>query len=143
MSEAPAQPKNPERLEVEELTRLQPGLARLMPEIANRYWKCAHAGRARNWDLARWQLKEMVKLFRLGNVTRPKYEKDVETFIHEDIEPIRIAIENSDLEAFNHAIDEAIDAANDFHRRWNKQFIVWKLPEQPPQDLVLTPRSEP
>ena len=136
-----AAPANPTRLEPEDLTRLQPGLARLMPEIADRLWKCAHAGRARNWELARWQLKEMVKLFRLGNITRPKYEKDVESYLHDDIEPIRAAIEAGDLEAFEHALTEAVDAANDFHRRWNKGFIVWRLPDQPPLDLDLTPRT--
>jgi hypothetical protein len=143
MSDGAAQPANPTRLEPEQLTRLQPGLARLMPEIADRYWKCAHAGRARNWELARWQLKEMVKLFRLGNITRPKYEKDVETYLHDDIEPIREAIEKGDLAAFEHALAEAVDGANDYHRRWNKGFIVWKLPDQPPLDLDLTPRSTP
>lgn len=142
MSETPAQPKNPERLEIEELTRLQPGLARLMPEIANRYWRCAHAGRAGNWELARWQLKEMVKLFRLGNITRPKYEPDVESFIHDDIEPVRAAIESGDADAFERAIAEAVDAANDFHRRWKKEFIVYRVPDQPPPDLDLTPRAK-
>src|SRR5207237_1055627 len=81
--ETEAQPKNPERLELEELTGLQPGLARLMPEIGARFWKAHYAARAQNWPLASWQLREMRKLMRLGTVTRPKYTDDLEEFIHE------------------------------------------------------------
>jgi hypothetical protein len=139
VSETP-QPKNPERLELEALTALQPGLARLMPEIGVRMWKAYHAGRAQNWELATWQLKEMRKLFRLGNVTRPKYEANVEAFIDEDLAPLFSACEAADLAAFEHAFHEAVDAANEYHRRWNKGFLVWKVPPTPPEDLVLEPQ---
>ncbi len=135
----PPQPKNPHRLELEALTSLQPGLARLMPEIGTRMWKAYHAGRAANWQLATWQLKEMRKLFRLGNVTRPKYETDIESYIHEDLEPLFAACEAGDLIAFEHAFHEAVDAANEYHRRWDKGFLVWKVPQTPPEDLVLEP----
>ena len=134
-------PKNPERLEAEQLTALQPGFARLMPEIGDRMWKGYHAAQARNWELATWQLKEMRKLFRLGTVTRPKYGPDVEAYVHEELEPLFRALEAQDLEAFNHAYHEAVEMANEYHRRWKKGFIVWKTPEQPPQDLVLAPRA--
>jgi len=49
MTEISAQPKNPERLELEQLTALQPGLARLMPEIGARFWKAFYAAQATNW----------------------------------------------------------------------------------------------
>jgi hypothetical protein len=132
--------RNPERLEIEELTRLQPGLARLMPEIGARFWKAAYAAKAGNWPLARWQLKEMSKLFRIGDVTRPKYRDDVEEFLHHDIAPLLQAVEAADLAAFEQAFAEAVDATNDYHRRWDKEFIVWKLPDSPPPDLDLSPR---
>ena len=139
MTETP-QPKNPERLELEALTSLQPGFARLMPEIGARMWKAYHAGRAQNWALASWQLKEMRKLFRLGNVTRPKYEANVEAFIDEDLAPLFAACEAADLAAFEHAFHEAVEAANEYHRRCNKGFLVWKVPQAPPEALVLEPQ---
>lgn len=140
MAESP-QATNPTRLELEQLTALQPGLARFMPAIADRMWKAYHAGQARNWPLANWQLKEMRKLFRLGNVTRPKYEPDVEAYIHEELEPLFAAIEAQDLAQFERAFEEAVDMANEYHRRWKKGFIVWKVPQSPPEDLVLEPQS--
>lgn len=140
MSETPP-PGNPERLENEALTTLQPGLARLMPEIGNRMWKAYHAAIAENWPLATWQLKEMRKLFRLGNVTRPKYEHDVETYIDEDLVPLLAACEAGDRHAFEGAFHDAVEAANEYHRRWNKPFLVWKVPQRPPEDLVLEPQG--
>ncbi len=137
----PPQPKNPERLELEALTALQPGLARLMPEIGVRMWKAYHAGRAQNWALATWQLKEMRKLFALGNVTRPKYAANVQTFIDEDLDPLLAACDAADLRGFEHAFQLAVDSANEYHRRWNKGFLVWKVPPTPPEDLVLEPQS--
>ncbi len=142
MSQTPPVPRNPERLELEQLTSLQPGLARLMPEIGTRMWKAYHAGRARNWALARWQLKEMNKLFGLGNVTRPKYADDVTAFLADEVRPLLEACDAADLAGFERAFAEAVDMANEYHRRWNKGFLVWKVPEVPPADLVLTPQGD-
>lgn len=137
----PSEPaKNPVRLELEELTALQPGLARLMPEIGTRFWKCYYAAEAGNWPLAGWQLSELRKLMRLCMVTRPKYVDDLQEWLMEDLEPLKQAIDAQDLERFRRLYHDAVDAANEFHRRWNKQYIVWKLPGTPPPDLDLTPR---
>ena len=140
MAESSGKPANPERLSPEELTRLQPGLARLMPEIANRLWRAVFAARAGHWRLARWQLTEMRKLFLLGTITRPKYADDIAEFLHDEVEPLLAAVAAEDLETFERRVDEAVDATNEFHRRWEKGFIVWKLPESAPPDLDLTPR---
>ena len=124
--------------DAEQLARLQPGLARLMPEIANRFWRAAYAARAARWALARWQLSEMVKLFRLCTITRPKYADDITEYLHDDVESLLAAVAAEDLSAFESRLSEAIDAANQLHRRWDKGFIVWKLPETSPPDLDLS-----
>ena len=132
---------NPERLELEELTQLQPGLARLMPEVGDRFWKAYYAAVAGNWPLASWQLRELRKLMRLGMITRPKYRDDLEEYIREDVEPLLAALDDRDGERFVRLYHEAVDAANELHRRWKKEFIVWRLPDQPPPDLDLAPRG--
>ena len=141
MADAPPETPNPERLELEELTAIQPGLARLMPEVGARFWKAYYAAQAGNWPLAAWQLRELRKLLRLGEVTRPKYRDDLEEFISGDVEPLLDALDRHDLERFRRIFHDAVDAANDLHRRWKKPWIVWKLPDTPPPDLDLTPRS--
>ena len=124
------------------LSSLQPGFARLMPEIGARFWKAYYAAQAQNWDLARWQLKEMRKLFNLGTVTRPKYKDDVEEYLREEVEPLMEAVEQKDFPAFSAHFGEATDSANEWHRRWKKGYILWKLPDVPPPDLDLTPQPE-
>jgi hypothetical protein len=141
MADAAAEAKNPERLEIEELTTLQPGLARLMPEVGDRFWKAWYAAHAANWELAAWQLRELRKLLWLGRITRPKYIHDLDEWIHDDLEPLLDALAERDLGRFDRLYHDAVEAANEFHRRWNKSFIVWKLPEQPPPDLELTPQT--
>jgi hypothetical protein len=55
--------------------------------------------------------------------------------------PLLAACDAADLAAFERAFSEAVDAANDYHRRWNKGFLVWKVPQTPPEDLVLEPQG--
>src|SRR5580700_6843637 len=97
MADTPA----PSELDAETLTKLQPGFARLMPEIGARYWKAYYAAQARNWELASWQIREMRKLFTLGTITRPKYRDDVEEFLREEIDPLMAALADCNLDAFN------------------------------------------
>lgn len=138
---ASTEARNPERLELEELTGIQPGLARLMPEVGARFWKAFYAAQAENWPLAAWQLREMRKLLRIGEVTRPKYTDDLEEYIHEEVEPLLQALDDNDFQRFQRIFHEAVDAANELHRRWKKPWIVWKLPDSPPPDLDLSPRG--
>ena len=116
-----SQPRNPERLELEQLTALQPGLARLMPEIGARFWKAYYAAQATNWPLAAWQLREMRKLLKLCEVTRPKYTDDIEEWMHDDLEPLMAALDAHDFEAFERHYREGVDSANELHRRWQKE----------------------
>lgn len=138
-----ATPENPRRLELEALTALQPGLARLMPEVGARMWKAYYAADARNWPLAAWQLRELEKLLRLCMVTRPKYRQDLQAYIDEELEPLHRTLRAQDGDAFRAHFETAVVEANEYHRRWKKPWILWKLPELPPPDLDLTPQAEP
>ena len=39
------------------------------------------------------------------------------------------------------AMDEAVDSANAWHEKKDKGYIRWKMPDEPPPDLDLTPRE--
>src|SRR4029079_8307174 len=45
-------------MSIEDLVMVQPGLARIMPEIGVRTWKLYYAAKAANWPLAKFQWKE-------------------------------------------------------------------------------------
>jgi len=125
-----------------DLAEMQPGLARLMPEIGNRVWKLYHAAQAKNWPLAKFQLKEAKKLMELGALTRPKYEKDLGKFIEKRVTPMMAALESENLEKFNEEFEKSVEQANAYHEVYDKPFLRWKVPAQPPPDLDLTPRPK-
>ncbi len=125
---------------LDELGATQPGLARIMPEIGVRIWKCYYAGKAGNQPLARFQLKEAVNLMEIGAFVRPKYTDSMETFIAEDVERVKKAIEAADWEAFDDAFHQMVEQANCYHAQYDKPFLRWKIPEMPPPDLDMTPR---
>ena len=84
------------KLTLEELGAVQPGMARVMPEVGQRIWKCFYAGKAHNKPLARFQLKEAVNLMEMGVLLRPKYTDNMYKFIEEQVEKVKQAIENED-----------------------------------------------
>ena len=127
------------KLTLDELGHIQPGLARIMPEIGVRIWKCYYAGMAKNQALARFQLKEAVNLMEMGAFVRPKYEENMTKFIAEDVERVKQAIEKSDWEEFEPEFRKMIDAANSYHSLYEKPWLRWKIPESPPPDLDITP----
>jgi hypothetical protein len=126
-------------LSMDDLALIQPGLARLMPDIGQRYWKLYYAAKAGNWVMAKFQLGEISTLMELGMVTRPRYEENLEKFIKEDLGSIKEAIEAKDWTKVEEAFDQGVRNANDYHKTYDKEYIVWKLPDYPPPDLDMTP----
>ncbi len=127
-------------LTLDELAAIQPGMARLMVEIADRMWKCYHAGVARNRQLARYQLSEATKILNTSIVVRPKYFDATQRFIAEEMAALRGVIEAEEWERFDEVYGAVVTATNRYHEEFEKGFLVWRVPEDPPRDLDLTPR---
>ena len=126
-------------LSIDDLAVIQPGLARIMPEIGQRYWKLYYAAKAGNWILADFQLGEIQELLELGIITRPKYQEHIETFLRDDLSAVEAGIKAQDWQMVEQAFHQGVRDANDYHKLNDKEFIVWKLPDYPPPDLDLTP----
>ena len=126
-------------LSIDDLAVIQPGLARIMPEVGQRYWKLYYSAKQGNWVMANFQLGEIQVLMELGIITRPKYQENLETFMNEDLGAMEAAIKAKDWENFELVFQQGIRNANDYHKSNDKEFIVWKLPEYPPPDLDLSP----
>jgi hypothetical protein len=125
---------------IDEIATIQPGLGRIMPEIGARTWKLYYAGKAGNWANAMYQWKEAKKLFELGAYTRPKHEDAIEEYLRDHWAPLEKAIQAQDTARFLAAFDEAVAAGNAWHVKKDKPYIRWKVPDEPPPDLDLTPR---
>ena len=70
-------------LTLEQLALMQPGVARLMLEVSNRFSRGYHAAKAENSRLARFQLSEGSKVLRLCAVVQPRYVEAVDQFMAE------------------------------------------------------------
>jgi hypothetical protein len=125
----------------EDIERIAPGLGRLMPEVGDRTWKAYYAAQAGNWPLARFQAKEVRKLLDLCAFTRPKYDTDLRQFLEKFWKPLEESIAAEDFAAFQAHFRRSVDSGNAYHRKYDKPFIVWKLPDTPPPDLDLTPQK--
>jgi len=125
----------------EDIERIAPGLGRLMPEVGDRTWKAYYAAQAGNWPLAKFQAKEIRKLLDLCAFTRPKYDADLKQFLEKFWKPLEDAVVAEDFAAFQVHFRRSVDSGNAYHRKYDKPFIVWKLPDQPPPDLDLTPQK--
>ena len=125
-----------------DIARIQPGLARLMPEVGQRAWKLYYAARARNWVLAKFQWKEAAGLLHLCAFTRPKHADALARFLADDWQPLGEAIDGKDFDTFETTFKKSIERANFYHEERGKPYLVWKLPATPPPDLDLEPRQK-
>ena len=127
---------------LDQLGEIQPGLARLMAEVSDRYWILYYAAEGGNWKLAALQSSELQKALGIGVITRPKYTAYLEAFIKGPMMAINKAIEGRDWTAFKLAYETGITTANAYHQVWEHEEIVWQLPGEPPKHLKLTPSEE-
>lgn len=125
-------------LTLEEVAELLPNTGELMQSVGTVWWKCAHAARGGNWELAAYFARRARGLLRKLAVVRPKYAGDVAGYEDERIGPVLAACERQDASAFETAYTHAVDTANELHTKWGKSYIRWQLPEEPPADLDLT-----
>jgi hypothetical protein len=126
---------------IEDMAMVQPGLARIMPEIGARTWKLYYAAKAGNWPMAKFQWKEAKGLFELGAFMRPKHEEAINKFLEEDWSRLEGPLGSEDFDAFATAFDHCVDMANAYHELKDKPYLRWKLPSEPPPDLDLEPRG--
>jgi hypothetical protein len=128
-------------LTIEDIAMLQPGLARIMPEVGQRTWKLYYAAKAGNWPLAKFQYKEVRGLFEMGAITRPKHAEALNEFMEQGWKEVGDAVDRKDFEAFEAAFHRSIEAANAYHELKEKPYLIWKLPDAPPPDLQMEPRG--
>jgi hypothetical protein len=122
-----------------DLGLLMPGMAEIMPLVGARIWKCYYAGKAHNKALATFQLKEAVGLMEKGAVLRPKYEEDLDEFIGGIVATVSKCIDAEDWDGFEDAFAKMVDSANGYHEKYDKAYLRWKIPSEPPPDLDMTP----
>ncbi len=136
-SESPVAHTRSGDLSLDQIAEIQPGMARLMVEVSDRFWILYYAAKAGNWEMARHEFGEMRKAMQIAGLTRPKYKEPLEGFMAEKLQPIEDAIRASDWLAFEQAFGDAAEAANEMHGEFGYAYIQWRLPGEPPKHLKL------
>jgi hypothetical protein len=122
-------------LTIDELALMQPGMDRLMAEVGARTHRLYFAAQARNWRLAEYFYRGVVKQLRLCAVSRPKYDEEMRRYLDADSSPVLDAIKAADLAAFDRAYAAWIDRANELHGVFGKPWIRWVTPARAPEEL--------
>ncbi len=125
-------------LTLDEIGEMQPGMARLMLEVSERFWILYHAAKGANWDLARHEFGETRKTLRIAAQVRPKYQEPLAAFEAEQLKAVETAIREKDWDAFDGAFRAAVDTGNEKHREFGYEYIEWQVPETPPPYLRVT-----
>ncbi|HEX8004696.1 MAG TPA: hypothetical protein VF519_18570 [Mycobacteriales bacterium] len=126
-----------------ELARSQPGMDRLMAEIAERarrlYWAATYG----NWPAAGYFCRTLTKSLRDSAFSRPKYAEAMEEFLEVDYAPLRQAVNDEDPAAFAAAWEHLVARVNHWHATFGKGYLVYRTPDTPPPDLDLRPAGPP
>jgi len=128
-------------LTLEQLAEVQPGLARLMKEIGDRFHVLYHAAKGGNWKLAEHEQKATISILRVGATLRPKFHQDITIFIQSHLHPLGESIKAKDWGRFEHAYKKAVDEANKLHEKYGYGFIHYKLSKDPPNYYDLSARD--
>jgi hypothetical protein len=128
-------------LTLDQLAEVQPGMARLMKEIGERYGILYFAAKGGNWKLAQHELKQIVSLMKVGGTLRPKYSHDITSFIQTYLNPISDTIEVRNWREFESAYKKGIDESNKLHEKYGYGFIRYVMPKNPPETYDLNPQE--
>src|SRR3954466_4842897 len=112
-------------LTIDELALMQPGMDRLMAEVGTRTHRLYYAAMARNWRLAEYFYRGVVKQLRLCATSRPKYAEEMERYLAGECVSVLNAIKAGDLDAFETAYTQLIERANELHGVFGKAWIRW------------------
>ncbi len=120
-------------LTLDQLAEVQPGMARLMKDIGERYNIAYFAAKGGNWKLAMHEMKQIASLMKAAATLRPKYLLDITTFIADYLDPINETIQKKDWSKFQHAFQKGIDSSNALHEKYGYGFIRYVIAKHPPE----------
>lgn len=124
-------------LTLEQIAETQPGMARLMKEVGDRYHILYYAAKGGNWKLAKHELNVIISIFKTGSTLRPKYSHDLADFTQSHLNKIGEKIEQEDWNGFEDAHRKGIEEANKLHEKLGYSYIRYVLPRAPPEQLDL------
>jgi hypothetical protein len=125
------------KLTLKQIAKIQPGLGTIMMEFGHRFYIVYYAAKAKNWDLAKYELHELIEAQEVAEVTRPKYKKDLKAFEDTFLNPLNETIKNKNFDKFSKLYNKSLNGCNACHIKNAHPYIKYKLPKKPPKFLDL------
>jgi hypothetical protein len=125
------------------LWNIQPGLGTVMIEYARRFAQLKAALDAGNWDMAKYQLDEMIEIQEVGETTRPSRAPMLKAFEDNALHGLDDAIMAKDKDKANTAFNSAIGGCNGCHAaskgtNWaSYAFVQIQPPQTDPADYLM------
>jgi len=129
--------KHNKNMTLKDIAKIQPGLGVIMIEFGHRYYLAYYAAKTKNWDLASYELDEMIEAIEVAEVTRPEYKKLLQGFEHTYIDKLLEAIKEKNLSKVDKLFAKTTKGCNNCHIETKHSFIKYKLPKNPPDFLDL------
>ena len=120
------------------LWNIQPGLGTVMMEYGNRLARVWFAANADNWDMAKYQLDEMIEIQEVGETTRPNRTPMLKAFEEYYLKALDTAILAKDRAAFNQKFNDTVTGCNGCHKastgtNWKSyQYVAIQVPKTDP-----------
>ena len=121
---------------VDALAAIQPGLGTVMIEYGNRFTDAYFAAQGGNWGLAQYQIKEMIEIQEVGEITRPKMADALKGFEEGYLAPLEEPIKNKDFIAFDALFKETLAGCNGCHAGTGYAFVKYVLPKAPVENYL-------
>ena len=120
-----------------------PRLGDIMNAVQWRHIKLWFAGKARNWQLAKYELELLKAGLLEAAVLYEGIPVTNVTTMKKPVDSISAAIEARDARVFAKALGEFTDGCNACHKSMGRGFIVMRMPnEQPFSDQSFAPEAK-
>ena len=121
-----------------------PRLVEIMTAAQLQHLKLWFAGRAKNWDLAAYELRQLTDSLAQAAVLYPDIPVSNVTTLMAPLLSISDAITAQDGRRFAASMRELTDGCNACHRSMERGFVEMRLPidQQPPANQVFAPQRK-
>jgi hypothetical protein len=121
-----------------------PRLGDIMNAIQFRHMKLWFAGKARNWELAAYELRQLESSLMDAATLYPGIPATNVTRMTDPTQAVADAIEAKDSLRFAKAVGEFTNGCNACHQSIGRGFIVMRVPtESPFNNQVFSPQAKP
>lgn len=121
----------------------EPRLGDIMTTVQLRHMKLWFAGKALNWELAAYELRQIKAGLVEAATLYPGIPVTNVTTMANPVQSIADAIEAKDAGRFTKAVVEMTDGCNACHKSTGRGFIVMRIPwDQPFSDQVFPPQQK-